>query len=59
MNKTLKFNIVIRDIAILLGCVELILTKSSSILVSTLREVNFGIWGIIFLMDMFLIKAES
>ena len=59
MTKPLKFNIIIRDIAILLGCIELIFTKSSSTIVSVLQEVNLGIWGIIFLMDMFLIKAEG
>lgn len=53
MNKTLKFNIIIRDIVILLGCIELIFTKSSSTIVSTLEGVNFGMWGIIFLTDIF------
>ena len=56
MKKFMKFELILRDVMILFGLIELIVAGTEPVV---LHEMNIGIWGIVLLVDIFLNKAEG
>lgn len=59
MEKLQKINLIVRDLVILLLNYQLLVKANLSLHSKTSAEVSLGIWGILFLMDLFLLKEKE
>ena len=59
MEKLQKINLIVRDLMILLLNYQLLIKANLSLHSRTSAEVSLGLWGIIFLMDLYLLKEKE